>query len=121
VRAVERSGDFVHYLPMSLKSLVRELLRWPFTLFGIFSLAMGLLVALGIIHHVGPRLPVYLIPLYVMQLGILGLEGMVLGAGPPPPRVVHLLTLPILLAPYLLLDLLLRWLLRAMKKGRPRA
>lgn len=84
---------------------MRRVGTWPFTLFGLFTLAV--FVAIGLsgspgAGSFGPLLRVLIIPIYVMRLVVVGVGGMLFGQS--FPVWYEILTLPVLLLPYMALD-----------------
>lgn len=94
---------------MPVSAVLRRLSSWPFTVVGIVTLTLWLLAVSGVFYPTGAAFQVLIIPVHLMQTLVVALE--VLFWGPHVPRAVDravdIITMPLLLAPYVLLDLLI--------------
>jgi len=100
---------------MRAANLVKQLRRWPFTVIGVLTLAIAVVAEMGIVQSESflRFLRVLIIPVYVARLLVVAVEVLIWGAGPTgPPRFIDVLTLPLLLVPYLFVDLLVRMMAR---------
>ncbi|MFQ6046032.1 MAG: hypothetical protein ACE5PT_06700 [Gemmatimonadales bacterium] len=91
------------------RDYVRPLGRFPFTVIGIATLALFPVAEARIFPQEVFRLLV--LPVYLMRFLIVALEVAIWGPG-GGPRILDSLTLPLLLAPYVVLDLSVEFLLR---------
>lgn len=95
-------------------TFLRRVGAWPFTLFGLFTLAVFVAIALSGgpgVGAFGPLLRVLIIPIYVMRLVVVGVGRMLFDHG--FPVWYEILTLPVSLLPYIVLDGALRLMRRS--------
>lgn len=90
---------------------IRPALRWTFTLLGTATLVHWVLVNTGVSPG-GPVFRVVVLPMYAMGLLIAAAKVAIWGAptNSAPDSLSQILTIPLLLTPYVLLDLIVRWL-----------
>ncbi len=91
-----------------VRGLAYRLRRCPFTLLGIGTLILWLLAVAGIFFPTGAAFRVVIIPVHLTRVLIVGVELLIWQRN--APRVLDMITVPLLLTPYVLLDLLVRWL-----------
>jgi hypothetical protein len=79
--------------------------RWPVTLVGVGVVTLWMLMATGVLHaNDVPR--VLRVPVYLTRLPFILVEGAMWGAEvTTAQRVIDFLAMPLMLAPYIMLDL----------------